>query len=223
MRPPPGREVYPGEIFFVHSKLLQRSSKLSYILGGGSYTCFPVIETLSADVSAYITTNVISITDGQIFLSLDMFLSNLKPACDIGLSVTRVGSSAQWAGMRLVSGSYKLDLAQYRELTAFSQFSSDLGSDTKRRLKRGVVMMQALKQSCGNPLPLYKQLSTLSVTNQCLIESIDLFLIFILLNNIRSLPTTLVVAFPIRLYPCVLYFLQLYRSDIGHFKYLLIL
>ena len=119
LRRPPGREAYPGEIFFVHSKLLERSSKLSYILGGGSSTCFPVIETLSADVSAYITTNVISITDGQIFLSLDMFLSNLKPACDIGLSVTRVGSSAQWAGMRLVSGSYKLDLAQYRELKSF--------------------------------------------------------------------------------------------------------
>merc|ERR1712014_446110 len=116
LRRPPGREAYPGEIFFVHSRLLERSAKLSAHLGDGSTTALPVIETLAGDVSAYITTNVISITDGQIFLSIDLFLSGIKPAVDIGLSVTRVGSAAQWDGMRLVSGSYKLQLAQFVEL-----------------------------------------------------------------------------------------------------------
>merc|ERR1712194_346218 len=111
LRRPPGREAYPGEIFFVHSRLLERSAKLSTNLGGGSSTAFPVIETLAGDVSAYITTNVISITDGQIFLSVDLFLAGIKPAIDVGLSVTRVGSAAQWSGISLVAGSYKLDLA----------------------------------------------------------------------------------------------------------------
>ena len=116
LRRPPGREAYPGEIFFVHSRLLERSAKLSVTLGGGSSTAFPVIETLAGDVSAYITTNVISITDGQLFLSTSLFLAGIKPAIDVGLSVTRVGSSAQWDGMKLISGSYKLDLAQFVEL-----------------------------------------------------------------------------------------------------------
>merc|ERR1712060_110896 len=151
LRRPPGREAYPGEIFFVHSRLLERSSKLNKSLGGGSNTSFPVVETLAGDVSAYITTNVISITDGQIFLSIDLFLSGIKPSIDVGLSVTRVGSAAQWSGMRLVSGSYKLELAQFVELEAFSQFSSDLGAETKARLARGKVLVEILKQSCGNP------------------------------------------------------------------------
>jgi F-type H+-transporting ATPase subunit alpha len=124
LRRPPGREAYPGEIFFVHSRLLERSAKLSTNIGGGSSTAFPVIETLAGDVSAYITTNVISITDGQIFLSIDLFLSGVKPAIDVGLSVTRVGSVAQWEGMKLVAGSYKLELAQYVELQSFSQFAA---------------------------------------------------------------------------------------------------
>merc|ERR1711879_565090 len=122
LRRPPGREAYPGEIFFVHSRLLERSAKLSTNLGGGSSTAFPVIETLAGDVSAYITTNVISITDGQIFLSIDLFLAGIKPAIDPSLGGGRGGSAAQWAGMTLVAGSYKLQLAQYAELQAFSQF-----------------------------------------------------------------------------------------------------
>jgi F-type H+-transporting ATPase subunit alpha len=121
LRRPPGREAYPGEIFFVHSRLLERSAKLSAHLGGGSITAFPVIETLAGDVSAYITTNVISITDGQIFLSIDLFLAGIKPAIDVGLSVTRVGSIAQWDRMKLVAGFYKLELAQFIELQSFSQ------------------------------------------------------------------------------------------------------
>jgi len=125
LRRPPGREAYPGEIFFVHSRLLERSAKLATTLGGGSSTAFPVIETLAGDVSAYITTNVISITDGQIFLSTALFLAAIKPAIDVGLSVTRVGSAAQWDGMKLVAGSYKLELAQFVELQSFSQFAAD--------------------------------------------------------------------------------------------------
>lgn len=137
LRRPPGREAYPGEIFFVHSRLLERSAKLSASLGGGSTTAFPVIETLAGDVSAYITTNVISITDGQIFLSIDLFLAGIKPAIDVGLSVTRVGSAAQWDGMKLVAGSNKLELAQFVELQSFSQFAADLGLETKNRLAKG--------------------------------------------------------------------------------------
>ena len=121
LRRPAGREAYPGEIFFVHSRLLERSAKLSYNLGGGSLTCFPVIETLAGDVSGYISTNVISITDGQIALSADLFLSGILPAIDVGLSVTRVGSIAQWYGMKYVAGFYKLELAQFVELQSFSQ------------------------------------------------------------------------------------------------------
>merc|ERR1712060_728141 len=152
LRRPPGREAYPGEIFFVHSRLLERSSKLNNSLGGGSSTSFPVIETLSGDVSAYITTNVISITDGQIFLSAALFMAGIKPAIDVGLSVTRVGSAAQWDGMKLVAGSYKLELAQFAELQSFSQFAADLGEDTKARLSRGKRLIEMLKQFCGAPM-----------------------------------------------------------------------
>ena len=153
LKRPPGREAYPGEIFFVHSRLLERSAKLNYNIGGGSTSSFPIVETLSQDVSSYITTNVISITDGQIFLSTDLFLSGIKPALDIGLSVTRVGSSAQWYGMKLVSGSYKLTLAQFAELQAFSQFTSDIQDDTKQRLAKGNLLVSLLKQPVSNPAP----------------------------------------------------------------------
>jgi F-type H+-transporting ATPase subunit alpha len=146
LRRPPGREAYPGEIFFVHSRLLERSAKLSANLGGGSSTAFPVIETLAGDVSAYITTNVISITDGQIFLSIDLFLAGIKPAIDVGLSVTRVGSIAQWDRMKLVAGFYKLELAQFIELQSFSQFVADLGKETKNRLTKGRRLVEILKQ-----------------------------------------------------------------------------
>jgi F-type H+-transporting ATPase subunit alpha len=136
LRRPPGREAFPGEIFFVHARLLERSAKLSQNLGGASVTAIPVIETLGADVSAYITTNVISITDGQIFLSMDLFLRGVKPAIDLALSVTRVGSAAQWVGMKLVAGSYKLELVQFIELQSFSQFAADLGEETKKSISK---------------------------------------------------------------------------------------
>jgi F-type H+-transporting ATPase subunit alpha len=197
LRRPPGREAYPGEIFFVHSRLLERSSKLNKTLGGGSNTSFPVVETLAGDVSAYITTNVISITDGQIFLSIDLFLSGIKPAIDVGLSVTRVGSAAQWAGMRLVSGTYKLELAQYVELEAFSQFSSDLGSETKARLLRGKVLVEMLKQTCGSPMTLFHQVSILSLANQGLTERINISLIPSFISLYRAVPSWVVLLVPI--------------------------
>ena len=144
LRRPPGREAYPGEIFFVHSRLLERCAKLSAQLGGGSVSAFPVIETLAGDVSAYITTNVISITDGQIFLSQDLFLAGIKPAIDVGLSVTRVGSIAQWDSMKLVAGIYKLELAQFIEFQSFSQFVADLGKETAHRLAKGRTLVEIL-------------------------------------------------------------------------------
>jgi F-type H+-transporting ATPase subunit alpha len=188
LRRPPGREAYPGEIFFVHSRLLERGSKLSTNLGGGSVTCFPVIETLAADVSAYITTNVISITDGQIFLSTDLFLSGIKPSIDVGLSVTRVGSSAQWNGMKLVAGSYKLELAQFVELQAFSQFASDLGAETKQKLDRGKRLVNILVQPCGDPIRLSSQLMILSIANQDIVKQIPVECISDYVRNIISIP-----------------------------------
>ena len=139
---------------------------LSSTLGGGSTTVFPVIETLGGDVSSYITTNVISITDGQVFLSIDLFLSGIKPGVDVGLSVTRVGSTAQWDGMKLVRGQYKLELSQFIELQSFSQFAADLGTETKARLSRGLQLVELLKQFTGSSLPLGKQLGILSVAGK---------------------------------------------------------
>ena len=181
LRRPAGREAYPGEIFFVHSRLLERSGKLSYNLGAGSLTSFPVIETLASDVSAYICTNVISITDGQIFLSLNLFLAGIAPAIDVGLSVTRVGSIAQWYGMKLVAGNYKLQLAQFIELQSFSQFASDLGKETTSRLTLGLSLVEILKQFCGSPINLTTQVGILSLANQNLykgqaIKDVQLFL-----------------------------------------------
>lgn len=164
LKRPPGREAYPGEIFFVHSRLLERSAKLSLACGGGSSTSFPVIETLAADVSSYISTNVISITDGQIFLSVELFVGGRRPAVDVGLSVTRVGSAAQWVGVKSLSGSYKVELSQYFELAAFSQFSSDLGGETVRALKRGGLLVSLLKQGAGSPLALWEELLALSLS-----------------------------------------------------------
>jgi F-type H+-transporting ATPase subunit alpha len=198
LRRPPGREAYPGEIFFVHSRLLERSAKLSTALGGGSVTSFPVIETLAGDVSAYITTNVISITDGQIFLSVDLFLSGIKPAIDVGLSVSRVGSAAQWDGMRLVAGSYKLDLAQFAELQAFSQFASDLGEDTKARIARGKSLVELLKQFCGNPMSLTQQVGILSLAGQEIISRLDLSLIKPFLNLYLAVPKWVFLYVPVK-------------------------
>ena len=153
MRRPPGREAYPGDIFYLHSRLLERSAKLSEKKGGGSLTAFPIIETQEGDVSAYIPTNVISITDGQIFLQSDLFNKGMRPAIDVGISVSRVGSAAQTKAMKKVSGKIKLELAQFRELEAFMQFSSDLDADTKAHIDSGRRMMEVLKQRNGAPLP----------------------------------------------------------------------
>lgn len=153
LRRPPGREAYPGDIFYLHSRLLERAAKLSKEKGGGSLTALPIIETQEGDVSAYIPTNVISITDGQIFLLSDLFNKGMRPAIDVGISVSRVGSSAQTKAMKKVSGKIKLELAQFRELEAFMQFSSDLDEDTKKRIDSGRRMTEVLKQGNGQPIP----------------------------------------------------------------------
>jgi F-type H+-transporting ATPase subunit alpha len=199
LRRPPGREAYPGEIFFVHSRLLERGAKLSGNLGGGSVTAFPVIETLAADVSAYITTNVISITDGQIFLSTDLFLGGIKPAIDLGLSVTRVGSAAQWDGMKLVAGSYKLELAQFIELQSFSQFAADLGEETKERLARGRRLLQMLIQSSGSPMNLAKQIGILSLANQNLAKALAIEDVEVFVSLYLSVPSWVLLFVPARL------------------------
>jgi F-type H+-transporting ATPase subunit alpha len=152
LRRPPGREAYPGDIFYLHSRLLERAAKLSAEKGGGSLTALPIIETQEGDVSAYIPTNVISITDGQVYLLADLFNKGMRPAIDVGISVSRVGSSAQTKAMKKVSGKIKLELAQFRELEAFMQFSSDLDEDTKKRIDSGRRMNEVLKQNVGEPL-----------------------------------------------------------------------
>lgn len=157
LRRPPGREAYPGDIFYLHSRLLERAAKLSKEKGGGSLTALPIIETQENDVSAYIPTNVISITDGQIFLEADLFNKGMRPAINVGISVSRVGSSAQTKAMKKVSGKIKLELAQFRELEAFMQFASDLDADTKKRIDSGRRMTEVLKQGNGAPLPFEMQ------------------------------------------------------------------
>jgi F-type H+-transporting ATPase subunit alpha len=158
LRRPPGREAYPGDVFYLHSRLLERSAKLSDKNGGGSLTALPVIETQAGDVSAYIPTNVISITDGQIYLETDLFNQGVRPAVNVGLSVSRVGGSAQIKAMRQVAGSLKLELAQYRELAAFAQFGSDLDKATQAQLNRGQRLVEVLKQKQFSPLPFSKQI-----------------------------------------------------------------
>lgn len=157
LRRPPGREAYPGDVFYLHSRLLERASKLSDKLGAGSLTALPIIETQAGDVSAYIPTNVISITDGQIFLETDLFNSGIRPAINVGLSVSRVGGSAQIKAIKKVSGTLRLDLAQYRELQAFAQFASDLDESTRKQLERGQRMVEVLKQPPYSPLPVENQ------------------------------------------------------------------
>jgi F-type H+/Na+-transporting ATPase subunit alpha len=158
LRRPPGREAYPGDVFYLHSRLLERAAKMSDKKGGGSLTSLPVIETQAGDVSAYIPTNVISITDGQIYLETDLFNQGIRPAVNVGLSVSRVGGSAQIKAMRQVAGSMKLDLAQYRELAAFAQFGSDLDKATQAQLNRGQRLVEVLKQKQFSPLPFSKQI-----------------------------------------------------------------
>jgi F-type H+-transporting ATPase subunit alpha len=157
LRRPPGREAFPGDVFYVHSRLLERACKLNDSLGGGSLTALPIIETQAGDVSAYIPTNVISITDGQIFLETDLFNAGIRPAINVGLSVSRVGGSAQIKAMKQVAGTLRLDLAQFRELAAFAQFGSDLDPTTQKQLARGKVLVEILKQGQYNPFPIEKQ------------------------------------------------------------------
>lgn len=174
LRRPPGREAYPGDVFYLHSRLLERAAKLSDELGGGSLTALPFIETQASDVSAYIPTNVISITDGQIFLESDLFYSGQRPAVNVGISVSRVGSSAQIKAMKKVAGTLKLDLAQYRELAAFAQFGSDLDKATQARLNRGARTMEILKQGVNEPLPVEKQVISIYTAIRGFLDDIAL-------------------------------------------------
>ena len=161
LRRPPGREAYPGDVFYLHSRLLERSSRLNEKAGGGSITALPIIETQAGDLSAYIPTNVISITDGQIFLESDLFNSGMRPAVNVGLSVSRVGGAAQAKAMKKAAGSVRIDLAQYREMEIFTQFSSDLDEATTQQLKYGSGLMELLKQPLSSPLSLHEQVITL--------------------------------------------------------------
>lgn len=169
----PGREAYPGDVFYLHSRLLERSSRLSDAKGGGSITALPIIETQAGDVSAYIPTNVISITDGQIFLESDLFFSGMRPAVNVGLSVSRVGGAAQTKAMKKSSGSIRIDLAQYREMEVFTQFSSDLDEATKEQLAYGKRLMELLKQPLGRPLSLPEQVITLCTATHRVMLSVD--------------------------------------------------
>jgi F-type H+-transporting ATPase subunit alpha len=172
LRRPPGREAYPGDVFYLHSRLLERAAKLNEALGRGSLTALPIIETQLGDVSAYIPTNVISITDGQIYLEADLFYGGVRPAVNVGLSVSRVGGSAQIKAMRQVAGKLRLDLAQYRELAAFAQFGSDLDRATQMQLARGQRMVEILKQGQYSPLPVEKQVAIIFAGTQGLLDDV---------------------------------------------------
>jgi F-type H+-transporting ATPase subunit alpha len=173
LRRPPGREAYPGDVFYLHSRLLERAAKLNDSLGGGSLTALPFIETQAGDVSAYIPTNVISITDGQIYLEADLFNSNIRPAVNVGLSVSRVGGSAQIKAMRSVAGPLRLDLAQYRELAAFAQFGSDLDKSSQDQLNRGKRLVEILKQPQYKPLPVEKQVAIIFAATKGLLDDVN--------------------------------------------------
>jgi F-type H+-transporting ATPase subunit alpha len=161
LRRPPGREAYPGDVFYLHSRLLERAAKMNDEHGNGSLTALPIIETQAGDVSAYIPTNVISITDGQIFLETGLFYKGVRPAINVGLSVSRVGSAAQIKAMKQVAGRIKLELAQYREMEAFSQFASDLDASTQKLLARGARLTELLKQPQFSPLPVEEQVASI--------------------------------------------------------------
>jgi F-type H+-transporting ATPase subunit alpha len=172
LRRPPGREAFPGDVFYLHSRLLERSAKLSNELGGGSLTALPFIETQAGDVSAYIPTNVISITDGQIFLEADLFNSGQRPAINVGISVSRVGGNAQTKAMKQIAGSMRLDLAQYRALAAFAQFGSDLDKASQQQLNRGKHLTEILKQGQYQPLPLEKQIAIIFAGTQGFLDDV---------------------------------------------------
>ena len=173
LRRPPGREAYPGDVFYLHSRLLERAAKMNEANGSGSLTAMPVIETQAGDVSAYIPTNVISITDGQIFLETELFYQGIRPAINVGLSVSRVGSSAQIKAMRQVAGRIKLELAQYREMAAFAQFGSDLDAATQRLLNRGARLTELLKQSQFSPMPIEEQVASIFTGVRGYLDKID--------------------------------------------------
>jgi len=173
LRRPPGREAYPGDVFYLHSRLLERAAKMNDEHGNGSLTALPVIETQAGDVSAYIPTNVISITDGQIFLETDLFYQGIRPAINVGLSVSRVGSAAQTKAMKKVSGSIKLELAQYREMAAFAQFGSDLDASTQKLLARGARLTELLKQPQFNPMPVEEQVASIYAGTQGFLDPVD--------------------------------------------------
>jgi F-type H+-transporting ATPase subunit alpha len=170
---PAGREAYPGDIFYLHSRLLERSVRMSEANGGGSITALPIIETQAGDISAYIPTNVISITDGQIFLEGDLFNSGIRPAINVGISVSRVGSAAQTGAMKSVAGKMKLELAQYRELAAFAQFGSDLDASTQQQLERGKRITELFKQAQFNPLPENYQLLSIAAVTRGHVDSVS--------------------------------------------------
>ena len=174
MRRPPGREAFPGDVFYCHSRLLERSAKLSDDLGGGSLTSLPIIETLEGEVSAYIPTNVISITDGQIYLQPDLFFSGIRPAMNVGVSVSRVGGAAQIEGMKGVAGSLRLDLAAFRELEAFAQLGTDLDAATQAQLDRGYRMVELLKQGQYTPLPVNEQVCMIFAGTKGYLDSITI-------------------------------------------------
>ena len=190
LRRPPGREAYPGDVFYLHSRLLERAAKLDDAHGGGSLTAMPVIETQAGDVSAYIPTNVISITDGQIFLETSLFYQGVRPAVNVGISVSRVGSAAQVKAMKQVAGTMKLDLAQYREMAAFSQFSSDLDISTKKLLSRGARLTEMLKQPVYHPLPMEEEVVILFAGSRGFLDELELSEIKVfenfLLNNFKK-------------------------------------
>ncbi|WP_374713601.1 F0F1 ATP synthase subunit alpha, partial [Symbiobacterium terraclitae] len=174
MRRPPGREAYPGDVFYLHSRLLERAAKMSDEYGAGSLTALPIIETQAGDVSAYIPTNVISITDGQIFLDSDLFYAGVRPAINVGISVSRVGGAAQIDSMKRVSGTLKLDLAQYRELAAFAQFGSDLDKATQARIIRGQRTTEILKQPQYHPLPVELQVLSIFAASNGYLDDLEL-------------------------------------------------
>jgi F-type H+-transporting ATPase subunit alpha len=174
LRRPPGREAYPGDVFYLHSRLLERAAKLCDERGGGSLTALPIIETQAGDVSAYIPTNVISITDGQIFLESELFYKGFRPAVNIGLSVSRIGSAAQIKAIKQVAGSLKLDLAQFRELESFSQFGSDLDDITKKTIERGKKISEILKQAPNSPLLVEEQIIILFAATRGFLNDIPL-------------------------------------------------
>ncbi|MEG0157647.1 MAG: F0F1 ATP synthase subunit alpha, partial [Anaerovoracaceae bacterium] len=173
LRRPPGREAYPGDVFYLHSRLLERAAKLSDELGGGSITALPIIETQAGDVSAYIPTNVISITDGQIFLETELFFQGQRPAINAGISVSRVGGSAQIKAMKQVSSKVKLELAQYRELASFAQFGSDIDADTKTRLDHGLVLMEVIKQGQYSPMAVEHQVMMIYAASHRYLKDIE--------------------------------------------------